>query len=329
MGYTFLNLAEDTLTVVGRPLSAKEIWENALKFPNIKNSYAIQLNSSGKTPWRTLSAVIPTDIRKNSNTTLFEQKDKNPAKFYLKAVKILYNIKKSRFEKLKKEPDEVFSKETYTEKDLHKLLSKFVDSDPHFRCNTKTIDEKHSKTERSGYNKWLHPDLVGIYFPFIDFHSDTLNLISVFKESAYTLFSFEMKKKLNLRNLKECYLQAVSNSSWANEGYLVALKIDDDPDFNDEITRLNNSFGIEIIKLDAENIAESEILRPAKTNKILDWKTINRLVEENIDFKKFINDLMEDIAHFPNKSLEDESKYDKILDDDAYKTYVENKGFLK
>lgn len=32
---------------------------------------------------------------------------------------------------------------------------------------------------------------------------------------------------MNFTNLREYYFQAVSNSSWANEGYIVALDIDD------------------------------------------------------------------------------------------------------
>jgi hypothetical protein len=40
-----------------------------------------------------------------------------------------------------------------------------------------------------------------------------------------------MKKNLNFTNLREYYFQAVSNSSWANEGYIVALDIDEDESF--------------------------------------------------------------------------------------------------
>ncbi|WP_243251063.1 hypothetical protein [Clostridium sp. D43t1_170807_H7] len=46
---------------------------------------------------------------------------------------------------------------------------------------------------------------------------------------------------MNFSNLREYYFQAVSNLSWANEGYLVALEIDDEPLLRDELRRLNNS----------------------------------------------------------------------------------------
>jgi len=40
----------------------------------------------------------------------------------------------------------------------------------------------------------------------------------------------------------------------AHEGYLVKLKMDEDPLLIDEVRRLNNAFGIGIIKLDVQNI---------------------------------------------------------------------------
>ena len=58
----------------------------------------------------------------------------------------------------------------------------------------------------------------------------------------------EIKKEINTDyELKKSYFQAVSNSSWANYGYLVALEISDN--LKDEMERLNQSFGIGIIEL--------------------------------------------------------------------------------
>jgi len=104
-----------------------------------------------------------------------------------------------------------------------------------------------------------------------------------------------MKINVNLANLREYYFQAVSNSSWAHEGYLVALHITENPELMDEMRRLNNAFGIGVIGLDAEHFMQSEILFSAKEKESLDWDTINRLVDSNPDFKKFLDDLMEDI----------------------------------
>lgn len=116
-----------------------------------------------------------------------------------------------------------------------------------------------------------------------------------------------MKINVNLANLREYYFQAVSNSSWAHEGYLVALHITEDPELMDEMRRLNNAFGIGVIRLDAEHFMQSEILFSAKEKESLDWDTINRLVDSNPDFKKFLDDLMEDIKLGKIKSKYDEA----------------------
>jgi len=172
-------------------------------------------------------------------------------------------------------------------------------------------------------NKWLHPDLVGVYFPFNDFDETTLKLQEQLSLSSITLFSFELKVKLNLTTLRKSFFQAVSNSSWAHEGYLVAPDIDDDPAFIDELRRLNNAFGIGIIKLNFENIHESEIMFPSLVKQDLDWSTIDRLSNENSDFNSFLKDIIEDI-----KIGKVKSKYDKIFKDDELEKYMAEKGIL-
>lgn len=118
-------------------------------------------------------------------------------------------------------------------------------------------------------------------------------------------------------HLREYFFQAVSNSSWANEGYLVALKYSDDSEFRDEMRRLNNAFGIGFIKLNAEDVAQSEILLPAKENKSNDWEMIDRLVEENPDFKTFIDWITED---YQVKKVK--SRYDEVFSPEKMKEYV-------
>ena len=90
--------------------------------------------------------------------------------------------------------------------------------------------------------------------------------------------------------------------------------------FIDELRRLNNAFGIGIIKLNPEHITQSEILFSAKTKEFLDWNTIDRLVNENSDFECFINDLMEDI-----KIGKIKSNYDATLKDDDVYSYSKSK----
>nr|WP_287413380.1 hypothetical protein [Pseudodesulfovibrio sp.] len=107
-----------------------------------------------------------------------------------------------------------------------------------------------------------------------------LNTRDIFKITSY-----EIKKEINTDyELKKCYFQAVSNSSWANYGYLVAFEIS--RSLIDEMERLNQSFGIGIIELNA-NPFESKILFQSKY-KELDFKTIDKLSKINVDFEKFI-----------------------------------------
>ncbi len=84
--------------------------------------------------------------------------------------------------------------------------------------------------------------------------------------------------------LKKAFFQAVSNSSWANYGYLVAFEFSDS--LSDEMERLSQSFGIGIIELNA-NPYKSKILFPPKYRD-LDFKTIDKLCKINKEFEIFI-----------------------------------------
>ena len=116
-------------------------------------------------------------------------------------------------------------------------------------------------------------------------------IIDSLKENAIKVFSFEMKIGITISNLRECFFQAVSNSSWAHEGYLVALNYDEDEELLSEMRRLSAAFGIGFIKLNPQNIEQSEMIIPAKPKDSVDWETINRLVEENSDFKDFVDSI--------------------------------------
>lgn len=315
MSYTFLDLSIETFKCIRRPLSQREIWDEAVNF-----KITDKINTNGKTPWATIGARIYTDIEQNVDTP-FIQVSKRPAKFYLKE---LWQNKETIVEVKNLDNEATENEEVnkgFEERDLHPLLVKAVYSNPHFKCYCKTIFHETSIKKKKGYNKWLHPDIVGIYFPFKDYISETRKLQEAFKIGSFKLFSFELKVDITFQNLREYYFQAVSNSCWANEGYLVSLNIEDDPALRDELRRLNNSFGIGIIQLNAENIEQSEIILPAKERELLDWETINRLAEDNRDFKNFIEYLAEDIQVGKVKS-----KYDVILDDLDYEEYIVHKG---
>lgn len=85
---------------------------------------------------------------------------------------------------------------------------------------------------------WTHPYIVGVHFPFKEYDDRTLKFIEALRESPYTISSFEMKKSVDTSHLREYYFQAISNSSWANEGYLIAESISRDTEFPDDPQRL-------------------------------------------------------------------------------------------
>ncbi len=310
MKYSFLDLTKEILEKSVKPLTVHEIWQKAEELELIN-----RVGTSGKTPEKTLAARLYVDIRDNDKS-VFYQSNKRPAKFYLKTKKDSI-----------KETDKTISKvdkTTFSERDLHILLSSFVQIDSHFKCQTKTIyHEKSSKTVK-GKNQWLHPDMVGVYYPFVDYSKQVLNLFSVVGENPYKMFSFELKKEINYSNLREYYFQAVSNSSWAHEGYLVALKVEEE--LYEELRRLNNAFGIGIIRLNPVNISQSEILFTSKERNNLDWDTIERLVDENEDFRTFVADVAVDTTDNDKRLRGDYDKF--FVDDEEAEQYAKKKGMI-
>jgi len=94
---------------------------------------------------------------------------------------------------------------------------------------TKTIYQEASNKKQ--FTQWVHPDIVGVYFHIDKWENEVLEIAGYFGNPGLKLFSFELKKKLDFNNLRESFFQEVSNSSWANEGYLVAEDILEYDDF--------------------------------------------------------------------------------------------------
>ena len=171
--------------------------------------------------------------------------------------------------------------EQYKERSLHKLLATYL-----LKRNilSKTIfHESSSRADQA--QKWVHPDMVGVEFnEFQEFA--TRSLLKAAESKEYMdLYSYELKRTIeNDHQLKEYFFQALSNSSWANYGYLVAFEINED--IMEEMERLNRSFGIGVIKLSPYQ-DDTTILFPARKNE-LDYYTIDKLCRINQDFKDFI-----------------------------------------
>jgi hypothetical protein len=161
--------------------------------------------------------------------------------------------------------------------------------------------------------------MVGFYLPLDDWRPDVIEFNRLSDNNSLRLFSFEIKKTIAKANYRESFFQALSNSSWAHEGYLVAADIKQDDELMSELSRLTSSFGIGIIQLDLEDIDSSQILFPARSRPLLDWETINKLSEQNSDFEKFIQDVRID---FESKRIH-RSEFDEILKD--IRKYIHDK----
>lgn len=274
---TFIELAKRVIEHVRRPLSAGEIWEEAQRM-----GLASMLNSTGKTPGATLGARLYTDVQKPSS--LFTKFGSRPAKFLLKSLvssvtDLQQQVTSQRATQVKKN--------MYAERDLHPLLVWFADST--FGAHCRTVWHEKSKRKGEKQNQWIHPDVVGFALTTKEWSPDVVKLAEASGDLAARIYSFEVKISLDFPTLREYFFQTVSNSSWAHEGYLVAVNIDEDAEFREELTRLSQSFGIGVIQLNTADPIDSTILHAARERTGIDWKTVDRIVELNPDFEGFIS----------------------------------------
>ncbi len=150
------------------------------------------------------------------------------------------------------------------------------------------IDEKRSRNTRGkGGNQWLHPDIVAMQPVDKEWDHLIRHCVKHNAGQSARLWSFEVKKELHLGNARESFFQAVSNSSWAHEAYLVATLISNAAT-EKELRMLSALHGVGLILLNPENPSESEILLPARARADVDWESAQRLLSENEDFKDFI-----------------------------------------
>lgn len=312
--YSYLDFAEDVLRTADKPLTYQEIWDTGSE-----GGFVDKLNTTGKTPWQSLGSYLYVDLKDNESSK-FVGVGKRPVRFFLKSrAHELTNETLSRMDaaesKLKaKDPK-------YSERDLHPLLAYFAYANPAFNrgrsIHTKTIF--HEKSQKTGYSEWTHPDMVGFYLPIGDWHSNIVEFNRLVDNNMVRLYSFELKKLLSRATYREAFFQAVSNSSWAHEGYLVAAEITQDDELLSELERLSSSFGIGIIHLDPYDIDGSTTLYPAKQRDLLDWEAMNKLCEKNSDFERFLQDVRIDLE---SKRIH-KAEYDEVHKD--IHTYIEEK----
>jgi uncharacterized protein len=294
----FLQLAQKIITEEKRPLSPNEIWDIA-----ISKGYDKNLGSLGKTPSASLGAMLYVDVRDNPKT-IFISVGVRPKRFFLKTLPKLTETQVQEIQPPKIEINQI----NYLEKDLHPFLVYY--GFYYLKAYVKTIH--HNKSDKKEFGEWVHPDLVGCYFPYTNWENEVVEISSTLGNSAIKLYSFEMKRELKIGNLREAFFQAVSNSSWANEGYLVASYVDPDSEFLGELKRLSSSFGIGVIRLDIEDPDSSGILFPARSKDYIDWETVNKLSGMNSDFREFLKRIKNDVS---SREVRKEL-YDKVFEKD-------------
>lgn len=235
-----------------------------------------------KTPMATVSALLGNFIRVG-DARVKRIKEAGAYFYYLTkneqaiGVDVLTGVISSQTSKAAK----VDKSKTFEERDLHKLLCTYLKNSGIY---SKTIFHEQSNAKDSN-QIWTHPDMVGIRFLNLQTKASQNFLKAINRVDTFKLSSYEIKKEINSDSeLKKAFFQAVSNSSWANYGYLVAFEISDS--LAEEMERLNQSFGIGVIELNA-NPYQSKILFQPKYRD-LDFKTIDKLCKINREFEKFI-----------------------------------------
>jgi hypothetical protein len=238
---------------------------------------------TAKTPASTISALLGDFIRNGDTRVKRIKQDGGTYSYYLTkneqniGIEILSGETETKTTKVVKAD----KTKSFEERDLHKLLCSYLKNSGTY---SKTIFHEQSNGKDNN-QIWTHPDMVGIKFLNLQTKASQNFLKSINRVDTFKMSSYELKKEINSDSeLKKAFFQAVSNSSWANYGYLVAFEFSDS--LNEEMARLNQSFGIGIIELNA-NPYQSKILFPA-TFRDLDFKTIDKLCKMNSEFNKFI-----------------------------------------
>jgi uncharacterized protein len=297
----FLEMAYLVLTESKEPMSASEIWNFAKE-----KGYTSQLKTKGSTPEFTLSSRLYSSVGDPQNGK-FGAVGERPKRFYIIGQTPQASLIKSITEETTN-TTAVSNIVLFKERDLHCVLTYFIRT--FMDAFPKTIN--HSTSKRKEFGEWVHPDMVACYYPRHHWKTNMYELSELLGDAQLGFYSFEIKQTLSFANLRESFFQAVSNSSWAHEGYLVTAGISMDHDFYQELIRLSGAFGIGIILLDLEDPDNCEILFDAEQKDHIDWDTVHKLCSMNKDFEDFVERVKKDVK---SKEIR-EHWYDELLDAD-------------
>ncbi|GAA9123303.1 COG2958 family protein [Helicobacter pylori] len=295
-----IGIIQSVLEVIKEPIKVTEIYHKAKELFE-KGEIESMFDYGGNTPDQSVSAAIYMAL-KNGEELPFLKVQEKPV--------ILIALKSASEPVLIAQKSNIPSVETMYEKNLHSFLTYMACHNENLKCYTKTIVHQESSKSQKGMDRWLYPDMVGVRFLHAELSNENLIAFSKkFDTLPVKLVSFELKKEISVNNCRECYFQAISNSSWANEGYLVGHHIDThNPKLMDLLKRLHASFGIGVIDLRTDE-DKSAILLNAKYKEKIDYTVALELSEKNEEFSGFLKSVVD---YDPKNQNRYKDEFDKV-----------------
>ncbi|WP_208368422.1 COG2958 family protein [Helicobacter pylori] len=285
------------------PISPTEVYDKAKELfseGKIENMF----DCGGNTPHQSVSASIYTALNNGEELPFLKTQEK-PVLIALKGVakEPVLNIEKISAPSVKIAHNKIMH-----ERDLHPFLTYMAINSENLKCYTKTIFHEESLKSPKGTDRWLYPDMVGVRFLHAELSNENLIAFSKkFDTLPVKLVSFELKKEISVHNCRECYFQAISNSS--NEGYLVGRHIDThNPQLMDLLKRLHASFGIGVIDLRTDE-DKSAILLNAKYKEKIDYTMALELSAKNEKFSGFLKSVVD---YDPNYQHRYKDEFDEV-----------------
>ncbi|WP_367693660.1 HrgA protein [Helicobacter pylori] len=297
-----IEIVQSVLEITG-PISPTEVYDKAKELFE-RGEITKMFDCGGKTPHQSVSASIYTALSKGEELPFFKVQEK-PA---LIALKGAMNEPVLNTEKISAPSAKIVHNKIMHERDLHPFLTYMAINNENLKCYTKTIFHEESSKSPKGMDKWLYPDMVGVRFLHAEWSNENLIAFSKkFDTLPVKLVSFELKKEISVHNCRECYFQAISNSS--NEGYLVGRHIDThNPQLMDLLKRLHASFGIGVIDLRTDEDKSAILLNPKYKEKI-DYTVASELSAKNEKFSGFLKSVVD---YDPNHQHRYKDEFDEV-----------------
>ncbi len=291
-----VEIVQSVLEITG-PISPTEVYDKAKELFE-KGEIAKMFDYGGNTPDRSVSAFIYTALNKGEELPFLKTQEKP----VLIALKSAMNEPVLNTQKPSTPNAKIAHNKIMHERDLHPFLTYMAYYNENLKCYTKTIFHEESLKSPKGMDRWLYPDMVGVRFLHAELSNENLIAFSKkFDTLPVKLVSFELKKEISVHNCRECYFQAISNSSWANEGYLVGRHIDThNPQLMDLLKRLHASFGIGVIDLRVDE-DKSAILLNAKYKEKIDYTVASELSAKNEKFSGFLKSVVDYDPDYPQR----------------------------